>query len=229
MTYSYPEPSVIVFGGMAAIAIGVAMLVLWLVQRSAPRLMTRFAVGIVAMMLLQLGLAEAGVLRHWKVFPPPIVPLLLVTFALTVYAALGPAGKTLASASPFSVLVGFQFFRLPLELLMHQAAIEGVMPSVMSYSGYNFDILSGLTALPLAWLTHKHLAPRWLLLCWNAMGSFLLAVIVGIAIAATPVVKAFGPEQLNVWVADVPFVWLPGVMVQAALFGHLLVWQKLRS
>jgi hypothetical protein len=31
----------------------------------------------------------------------------------------------------------------------------------------------------------------------------------------------------NVWVGDFPFVWLPTVMVAAALLGHLLVFRRL--
>ena len=36
-------------------------------------------------------------------------------------------------------------------------------------------------------------------------------------------------SHLNTWVADAPYVWLPGVLVQAALWGHLVIWRKLRS
>jgi hypothetical protein len=32
-----------------------------------------------------------------------------------------------------------------------------------------------------------------------------------------------------VFVLYPPFVWLPTVMVAAALMGHLLVWRKLRA
>ena len=34
---------------------------------------------------------------------------------------------------------------------------------------------------------------------------------------------------MNAWVAYLPFVYLPGVMVAAALVGHVLVIRKLRS
>jgi len=32
---------------------------------------------------------------------------------------------------------------------------------------------------------------------------------------------------LNTWIADPPFIWLPGVLVPAALLGHLLLWRKM--
>jgi len=43
-----------------------------------------------------------------------------------------------------------------------------------------------------------------------------------------PMIKAYGEYRVNAQVADPPFVWLPGVLVQAALLGHLLVWRKLK-
>ena len=54
-------------------------------------------------------------------------------------------------------------------------------------------------------------------------------MIAAIAIGTAPFVQAFGPEQVNAWVAYVPFVYLPGVMVAAALVGHVLVIRKLRN
>jgi hypothetical protein len=32
----------------------------------------------------------------------------------------------------------------------------------------------------------------------------------------------------NVWVTQAPFVWLPAVMVLAALLGHILLFRRLR-
>ena len=207
-------------------ALGVAPVVAFLIRRAAPRLTALACAGMVSLMALQFGAAASGVLHRWERTPPPFMLLMLVSFGCTIWAGAGPVGRAMTSI-PFAWLIGFQLFRFPLELLMHEAAAEGIMPVVMSFSGYNFDILTGLTAPAVAWLASRGRAPRWLLLGWNAMGSLLLAVIVSIAVAATPRFAAFGPGQLNTWVADPPFVWLPGVMVQAALLGHIVVWRKL--
>lgn len=212
---------------MAFLAIAVAAIILWFIHRSAPRkTQSAFAV-IVAFMTAQFLLAFSGVLGKWDSTPPPFIAMMAVIFLSTCGLAFSPLGLSMASSLPFAMLIGFQAFRLPLELLMHNAADHGVMPVVMSFSGYNFDILTGLTAIPVAWMAHRNSAPRWLLIAWNFMGCILLANIVTIAVAATPRFAAFGPQQLNVWIADAPFVWLPGVLVQAALLGHLLTWRKL--
>ena len=170
--------------------------------------------------------ALSGWLARFDLRPPPMVLWFMAVLGTATVAALGPFGKRVAAGLPFGALITFQAFRLPLELVMHQAAEDGLMPTVMSFEGYNFDILSGLGAAvvgPLAWLGK---APRWLLVAWNALGMALLFAIALIATLASPVIRAFGDDQLNVWVTRFPYCWM-AVMVAAALFGHLLVARKL--
>jgi hypothetical protein len=103
------------------------------------------------------------------------------------------------------------------------------MPSLLSFAGWNFDIATGTLALPVAALVAAGRAPRWLVPAWNALGLAALAMIAVIAIGTAPFVQAFGPGQVNDWVAYLPFVYLPGVMVAAALVGHILVLRQLRQ
>ena len=58
-------------------------------------------------------------------------------------------------------------------------------------------------------------------------GLGLLVNVVTVAILSTPRFRYFGDDQLNVWVTyPHRFVWLPAVMVLAALAGHLLVFRR---
>jgi len=98
----------------------------------------------------------------------------------------------------------------------------------MSFTGYNFDIVSGATALPLALLAWRRPLPRPLIALWNLTGQLLLIAIVIIAFAATPVFRAFGDDQLNTWVTEFPYVWI-AVAVAAALFGHVVTLRKLMA
>ena len=209
---------------MAALAVLVAAGAVWMIWRTSR---SRFAIAVIAfLMSLQWVAAAHFGRRLLEGSPPLMMALLLVTFAGTLAAAMSPVGLRL-SELPFAYLIGFQCFRLPLELVMHQAAAIGLMPEQMSFSGYNFDILTGVMALPVSWLAARGQAPRWLLIAWNAMGSTLLAIIVGIAVASLPTFASFGPHRLNTWIAHPPYIWLPGVLVQAALLGHIVIWRKL--
>jgi hypothetical protein len=173
--------------------------------------------------------AASGILRQWNATPPPLVGLVIGIVTLASLSAFTSYGRRLVEGLALAELIAFQAFRLPLELLMHRALVEGVMPEVMSYTGRNFDILTGLTAAVLAPLVASGRAGRGIVLAWNLAGFVLLLNIVVVSILATPRFGYFGADQFNVWVTYPPFVWLPAVMVLVALGGHLLIFRALST
>jgi hypothetical protein len=102
------------------------------------------------------------------------------------------------------------------------------MPGEMTYTGRNFDIVTGATAIVFAAVLVTGRAGRRLALLWNVMGLALLVNVVTVAILATPRFHYFGDERPNIWVTYPPFVWLPAVMVLAALAGHLVIFRALQ-
>jgi hypothetical protein len=67
-------------------------------------------------------------------------------------------------------------------------------------------------------------------MAWNIMGSMLLATVVTIAVLSFPTpFQMIASDPPNVWVTHVPFIWLPTVLVPAALLGHLLTLRQLRK
>ena len=219
--------------GIPTIALAIAVLFVYATWRTgeglasaARRRRTIFAgAGIALWLAGQAAAALSGWLGRFELRPPPIVLWFASMLLMTLALAWSSFGRRFAKL-PFVALIGFQAFRLPLELVMHRAAVAGVMPNVMSYSGYNFDIVSGATALPLALWAWRRPLPRWLIALWNVTGQILLIVIAVVAFAATPVFRAFGDDQLNTWVTQFPYVWI-AVMVAAALFGHIVTMRKL--
>jgi hypothetical protein len=226
-----PHASALVRFGVPALALLVLVLLAVAVfKTSQRRVAMAFAVG-VALWLASTGLlAHAGYFARFAGRPPPLFLLLVPTLCLPVVLGLSRTGSALARL-PLAALVLFHAFRLPLELVMHRAAVEGTMPLQMTYTGLNFDIVSGATALVVGGLALFGRAPRWLLLAWNALGSLLLAAIIAIAVASLPQFQAFGhePSRVNTWVAHFPFVWLPAGLVAAGLLGHVILWRRLLS
>jgi hypothetical protein len=179
----------------------------------------------VAWMAATWSTAASGVLRDFQRTPPPFALLVAGVVALACVLAFGGAGARLAAQLPLWVLVGVQGFRLPLELAMHRMYELGIMPVQMSYEGQNYDILTGATALIVAVLLKTGVGGRVVVAVWNVFGLALLVNIVTIAILSTPRFAYYGRDRLNVWVMDPPYVWLPAVMVLAALAGHLLIFR----
>lgn len=224
--------------GMASIALVLATLFVFATRAASRRLgdsdvviarrTLAAAIGITLWMGAFAALAASGVLARFDARPPPLFLAMLTIVIGAVALTRSRVGRALGDGLPVAALVGFQAFRLPLELVMHEATRTGIMPVQMSFSGWNFDIVTGVTAIPVAWLAATGRAPRGLLIAWNALGSILLATIMTIAAISTPVIAAFGTgAALNTFVAHVPYVWLPSVMVAAALVGHLLLWRRL--
>ena len=180
-----------------------------------------------AWMTVTWAVAESGILTDWQRTPPPFAVLVLAIFALGFGLAFSRLGTRLATFLPLWLLVAVQGFRLPLEVAMHEMYERGVMPVQMSYAGRNFDIVTGLTAIAVAWLVWSGRAGHRLVLAWNVVGSLLLVNVVTVAILGTPRFQYFGPDHVNVWVMQPPFVWLPAVMVLAALAGHVIIFRAL--
>ena len=175
--------------------------------------------------------AASGKVADFAAKPPLLPILVIIGMAGAVAFTRSRFGIAIVEQTPLCALIAFHAFRFLLELAMGHAAQQHVMPSVMSFAGYNFDIVTGATALVLAYSLHRGhrngWAPRWLVVAWNCMGLGFLIIVGGLAIAATPMFEAFGPAQRNTWIAHVPFVWLPTVLVPAALAGHIMVFRKL--
>jgi hypothetical protein len=235
--YPFPSPALVTWG-IAAIALALAILFVVAHRAAALKLglseanvhrRTARAASLVLLWLSVFGVvAWTGALARFEVRPAPLLLAMVAVVAGTLGFSFSSAGQFLASGLSFTALVGFQVFRLPLELVMHRAALAGVMPQQMTYTGWNFDIVTGITAAVLIPALARGKAPRWLVLGWNVMGLCLVLVVMGIGLASTPMIQAFGGgAALNTWIAWFPFVWLPAVMVAAAIAGHVLVFRRL--
>jgi hypothetical protein len=192
----------------------------------------RWAVRASVITVIWLGVsalvAATGVLREFNRLPPPFM-LFVLTFTLATAAiAFSPLGTRLINGVSIAWLIGFQMFRFPLELWLHHIYQEGVIPVQMTYAGRNFDIITGLLALAFVVWARKQQPPRWAVRAFNLIGLALLINIVTIAVLSAPVpFRRFYNEPANTFVAYAPFVWLPAFLVQAAWFGHLLVFRWL--
>jgi hypothetical protein len=214
-----------------AVVIGVlAVFVLAVLRMEGSRDRLGVTLAVVAFWLVVPGLlAWRGDLDRYAPAPPPgfiLFGLLTLGTLLLAYSGFGARMARLALAG----LVGFQAFRVPLELVLHRLYSEGVIPVQMTYSGRNFDIATGLLAAALALWIWRGTPPRWIVLAWNVLGLALLVNVVVVAILSTPVpFRVFMNEPANLLPSTFPYVWLPTFLVQAALFGHLLVFRSFHA
>jgi hypothetical protein len=233
--YQLTDPTVAMF---VVIPVVLAVTLAWTTlaawhRSGASRTASRRAAVVVgidaaAWMALTWVAATTGILHQWERRPPPFAFIPIAVLMVSLILAYGGAGTRISQYIPLWTLVAIQSFRLPLELAMHALYERGIMPIQMSYSGRNFDIVTGATAIVVALLVRMGYGGRRLVAAWNVLGLALLINVVAVAIASTPLFTFFGSEHVVTFVAYVPFVWLPAVMVVAALAGHLVIFRALR-
>jgi hypothetical protein len=190
-----------------------------------------FTLGVlVASIVIPGGLARAGLLDHYAPLPAPALVLVAAITLGTIVLALSSFGARVVAAIPLTALVGYQTFRVAVEWVLHRLYLEGAVPVQMTYAGRNFDVFTGLGAVVLVIVLASGRPVRGLVLVWNMVGLGLLANIVTIAVLSTPVpFRHFTDDPPNLLPSTFPFVWLPTFLVQAALFGHLVVFRALAA
>ena len=231
---AYSEPEVLTFVLLPVLLVGTLSWGVFLAKRRSGEPGHRAwqasaiaAVAAASWMAITWGVAASGALRRWNAMPPPLALLVLAIMLIAFRFAFSATGREMALHLPLWALIAVQGFRYPLELAMHRMYERGIMPVQMSYAGFNFDIVTGIGAVLVAGFIATRRAGRALALVWNILGLLLLTNVVVIAILATPLFRYFGDDHLNVWVTYPPFVWLPAVMVLAALAGHLVIFRAL--
>ncbi len=138
--------------------------------------------------------------------------------------ALSPLGLRLAQGLSIPVLVAFQGFRFPLELVLHSWVEQGSIPQTMTWSGQNWDILSGIIALIAAQFARRSIISAWVA---NVLGIVLLLNVGRVALFSSPVPFGWGvhpPLQLGF---HLPYALIVPVCVAGALAGHVILTRAL--
>jgi hypothetical protein len=131
----------------------------------------------------------------------------------------------MAIACPVPWLIAFQGFRLPLELVLHSWVHQGVIPETMTWSGSNWDILSGIAALVLAPLSVRSTVAAW---TGNIIGLVLLVNVGRVAVFSAPV--PFGWQDVTPKLLlpyHLPYALIVPVCVGGALAGHIILTRAL--
>ena len=148
MSPQLPEPSGLLVYGFLTIQLTMAVGLLYcIVRTSGTKALPKAAALLVAWLGLTAGLASTGMLDTWA--PPPMLLILLSMVGYLAWSSRQPWTAKLAEL-PLSFLVGFQGFRIVVEILIHIAVQEGIAHPTMTWSGTNWDLVAGVTAVLLA-------------------------------------------------------------------------------
>lgn len=163
------------------------------------------------------------VLADFQALPPRFPIVVIVPMLGILWWFRRPYTRLLLQHTPKHWPILLQSFRIIMELILWGLFIELVIPVQMTFEGLNWDVLSGVFAIPIAFaLLRNRLSNRWIL-AYNMVGLVLLTTIVAIAILSTPSpVRVFMNEPANTMVVHWPMIWLPGFVVPVAYWLHFI-------
>ena len=153
-----------------------------------PRRTTLAITAGLAIWLIYVGLfSSLGYMRDPSLRPPGILWVVgpVVLFVVLVLVRSG-IGARVAGAIPLWLILGFESFRIGVELLMHRLWEDGLVPKLLTYEGGNVDMVFGLSAPIIAWIVAMGRPGLRLAMGWNVLGLLSLANVAASSVLTGP-------------------------------------------
>lgn len=153
---------------------------------------------------------------------PPRMALVVIPAVIFVLACIRHRGNV-------QIKLGYHLalhsLRLPIELILYGIYLKGLLPQLMTYKGWNWDITSGTSAIILLLVSVSgRPIPKKFFRYWNLACLLLLAIVVTIAILSAPSpIQLIARESPNVAVLQFPYTLLPSLIVPLVCLSHLIM------
>jgi multisubunit Na+/H+ antiporter MnhF subunit len=204
------------------------LLAVWLFYNGFNR--SKRVLGIItAWIILQSLIGLSGFYMETNTLPPRFLILVVPPFLCTLILFLTKRGRVLIDTLDTKWLTWLHVVRVPVEFVLFLLFMNKLIPEIMTFEGRNFDIISGISAPIIAYFYYaKKKIGRGLVIAWNILCLALVLNIVIYGIFSVPYpFQRFGFEQPNVGVLYFPFLLLPGFIVPAVIFSHLVCIRQL--
>lgn len=194
------------------------------IQKSILR---KYYMGITAWFVFISTLAALGVFVDFTAIPPKLPFALVLPIFILIFILRSKNLDSILSQIPPQWFLNIQFFRFFVEILLWFLFLDHVLPERMTFEGYNWDIIAGVTGPLFAYICfgnqqHK----KWLAIIWNILGLLLLLNIVSIALMTMPTPLQVFQED-NTIVGTFPIVLLPTILVPIAYYMHIFSLKQL--
>lgn len=201
---------------------------IWFFYRAANNSLT-VLITLFGWAILQSAISLTGFYQNWNALPPRFIFLVAPWVLLVVVLFNLKSGQVFIDGLKIEWLTILHTVRIPVEITLYLVLLAKLIPQSMTFEGWNWDILSGISAPIIYYSVFKFRnASKRVLLVWNFICLGLLLNIVTIAVlsAKTPF-QQFAFEQPNIGVTYFPFVLLPTLVVPLVLFSHLVAIRQL--
>jgi hypothetical protein len=198
-------------------------LTIYLFYRASNRSLL-FLIIIAAWLIIQSVIAATGFFTVTNTLPPRFLFVIILPLAGIITIFLTAKGKFFINRFDLATLTLLHSIRIAVEMVLFWLFLNKTMPQLMTFEGRNFDLISGITALPVYYFgfIKKKLSTK-IILAWNFICLLILLFTVSNAILSAPFpFQKFAFDQPTIAVLYFPFVWLPGIVVPLVIFSHLI-------
>jgi hypothetical protein len=108
--------------------------------------------------------------------------------------------------------------------VLHSWVAQGVIPETMTWSGRNWDIISGVLALVAAPFCRRSIVWAWIA---NVVGLVLLVNVMRVAVLSSPVSFGWPVTPKLELIYHLPYALIIPVCVGGALTGHIALTRAL--
>lgn len=173
--------------------------------------------------LLQAIISAKGFYTVTHTLPPRFLLLVLPPLISIVLLFITYKGRAFIQSLKIKQLTLLHVVRIPVELVLFWLSMKKLLPGIMTFEGWNYDIFSGISSIAVYYflftMSRKN---KKLLLAWNIICLLLLLNIVIIAVLSAPFrFQQLAFDQPNIAILYFPFSWLPGCIVPLVLLSHL--------
>jgi hypothetical protein len=177
------------------------------------------------------ALALSGVISNASLRPPGIAFVVLPAFAfVAVFFVRSPIGGRVSLAFPVWALIGFETYRVGVELFLHRLAGDGLVPKMLTFEGANFELAIALSAPIAAWICTQGRPGLRVSLAWNALGLLSLANVATRALLTAPgPLHVLHSDVPNVAFGIFPYTFVPGFFAPLAVATHALAIRAIRA
>lgn len=158
---------------------------------------------------------------------PPKLPLLIfmpwLIFMLAFYFKNRTNSNLLRIHPKWPVLA--QSFRIAVEIVIYYTFLNGILTESATFMGWNFDILVGVLAIPMAFLVFKHEHKfMGLKKLWNVFGMLMLFIAIGIIASSfylSEEVWGVNDGLMTAEFLEMPYLLLAGFLAPLGIFLHV--------
>lgn len=220
----------LVLGLLSTISFGLkyAFRKLHIQSENRKELITYIRFGFLLWLAILAVLSHIDFFQDFQTLPPKILLTVIPNILLIIFLWRSRLFDLILKVIPKSWLIYIQSFRIIMEGMLWLGMVGNFIPAQMTFMWLNQDIIVGITAIMAGKLFFGRVYLKSAAIIWNVFGILLLINVFFIGILSSPSpLRVFLNEPSTAFIANVPFIWIPGFIVPFALAMHVFSLKQL--